>query len=73
MKSKSLTPDTYPLLLKRVRETLVNGQRRIIEEERVRTYKIYPRLPIVARGQQFSWSHYRNLLLQYNHAKKMDI
>ena len=38
MKSKSLTkPDTYPTILKRVRETLVDGQRRI-EEERVRTY-----------------------------------
>lgn len=37
MKSKPLTPDTYPLLLKRVRETLIDGQRRI-EAERVRTY-----------------------------------
>ena len=31
------TPDTYPNLLNRVRETLVDGQRRI-EEARVRTY-----------------------------------
>ncbi len=38
MKSKSLpNSDTYPLLLARVRETLVDGQRRI-DAERVRTY-----------------------------------
>ncbi len=38
MNPKSLpTPDTYPLLLKCVRETLIDGQRRI-DAQRVRTY-----------------------------------
>lgn len=100
-------PATYQSLLTCVKQTLIEGQRRI-ESERVRTYwetgrlihshillnkdradygaktvaniardlsvdktllnrcvqfaKAYPRLPIVARGQQFSWSHYRKLI-----------
>ena len=106
-KIKISVPASYENLLHRVKETLIEGHRRI-EEERVKAYwetgqlihrhvlkyakraeygaeviarlardlnadktilnrclkfaQTYPRLPIVARGQQFKWSHFRKLI-----------
>jgi len=119
MKSKSLTnPNTYPLLLKRVRETLVDGQRRI-DAARVRTYwetgrviqadilknadraeygtrvikrlakdlnidstnlsrcvrfaKVYPDMPIVDGRQQFTWTHFRKLIVISDDKKRAQL
>ena len=109
-------PTTYQSLLTSIKQTLIEGQKRI-ETERVRTYwetgrliyghvlqnkdradygmktvaniardldvdktllnrcvqfaKAYPRMPIVARGQQFSWSHYRKFIAVENNKERL--
>lgn len=108
-------PSDYNSLLRKVKETLIEGQKRI-ESERVRTYwetgriihghilkhsdraeygtqviqkvskdldieysllnrcvqfaKKYQRLPILARGREFSWSHYRHLITVGDNKKR---